>query len=42
MIQGAIIGAIVGLVIYFMQKAKEKKVKENDRLDDDLLNKEEK
>ncbi|MEJ6615965.1 MAG: hypothetical protein QNL61_03525 [Crocinitomicaceae bacterium] len=39
MIQGAIIGAVVGLVIYFMQKSKEKKTKENYRLDDHLLNK---
>ena len=42
MIQGAIIGAVVGLVFYFNQKSKEKKAKANDQLDDELLNKDEK
>ncbi|MDP5099486.1 MAG: hypothetical protein NWQ27_05795 [Crocinitomicaceae bacterium] len=42
MIQGAIIGAVVGLVFYFIQKSKEKKAKANDQLDDELLNKDEK
>ena len=37
MIQGAIIGGIVGLVFYFIQKSKEKKAKEADMLDDDLI-----
>jgi len=40
MIQGAMIGVIVGVVFYFIQKSKEKKA--NDQLDDDLLNREEK
>jgi hypothetical protein len=42
MIQGAIIGGVVGLVFYFIQKAKEKKVKENDMLDDNLIDDQEK
>ena len=42
MIQGAIIGAVVGLVFYFIQKSKEKKAKANDQLDNELLNKDEK
>lgn len=42
MLEGAIIGAIVGLVFYFIQKAKEKKAKENAQLDDDLLTKDKK
>jgi len=37
MIQGAIIGGIVGLVFYFIQKSKEKKAKANDQLDDNLI-----
>ena len=37
MLQGAIIGGVVGLVFYFIQKSKEKKAKQNDMLDDDLI-----
>lgn len=42
MLQGAIIGAVVGLVFYFIQKSKEKKAKANDMLDDNLIDDKEK
>lgn len=38
MIQGAIIGAVVGVVFYFVQKSMEKKAKQRDMLDEDVLN----